>query len=497
MLTASLIYPHQLYSFHPAVDTQNLHVFVEETLFFGDERYPVRFHKQKLMLHRASMRHYIDNMMAGYNVLYLEYHQLTSPDSVFQLLAERSIQKIRVVDPTDYMLEKRIRRFCKRFDFDLEWLESPNFINSVSELNEFYANKTKYYHADFYEAQREKLGILVDNVGEPIGGKWSFDSENREKFKKSQQSVLPAHLAPLENQYVTEAREYVEKYFPDNPGTTAAFFYPIERKAALKLMQDFVAHKLDYFGTYQDAITTIDPFLFHSLLSSSINIGLLSPMEVTQYALAYYEEHDVRLASVEGFVRQLIGWREFMRAVYVLDGVTQRTSNFFDQSRTLDERWYTADTGILPIDDTIAKALKYAYAHHIERLMLLGNFMVLCEIHPDNVYRWFMEMFIDAYDWVMVPNVYGMSQYADGGLMTTKPYISASNYVRKMSSYGNGDWAPIWDGLYWRFIHKHLDFFQSNPRLSMMSSHLKRMSDEKWQSHLENANTFLHSIRLS
>ncbi len=497
MSIASLIYPHQLYRPHPVVAADRLHVFIEDTLFFGDPSYPARFHKQKLLLHRVSMKRYINDMMTGYSVLYLEYGELDSPDAVFKILAERDIHELHVVDPTDYMLERRIRRYVKRFDYELVWYESPNFINSVGEVRDFFADKKKYYHADFYVEQRKKLGILVDSAAEPVGGKWSFDADNREKFKKGQQDVLPEHPPAYNNDdYVQAARDYVEKHFPDNPGTTAHFFYPIDRDGALSLLHQFLQQKLDHFGTYQDAITTVDPFLFHSMLSSSINIGLLSPIEVTEAALEYAAENDVRLASLEGFVRQLIGWREFMRAVYVLDGVTQRTTNFFNQNRDLDERWYQAETGILPIDDAIEKARRYAYAHHIERLMLLGNFMVLCEIHPDVVYRWFMEMFIDAYDWVMVPNVYGMSQYADGGLMTTKPYISSSNYVRKMSSYSKGDWMPVWDGLYWRFIHKHRSFFESNPRLAVMTSHLKRMSDEKWETHLQNANTFLETIPL-
>jgi deoxyribodipyrimidine photolyase-related protein len=203
---------------------------------------------------------------------------------------------------------------------------------------------------------------------------------------------------------------------------------------------------------------------------------------------------EIPLNSLEGFIRQIVGWREFIRLVYEREGTKQRTTNYWQFTRKIPKTFWTGDTGIAPIDCTIKKILKTGYAHHIERLMVLGNFMLLCEFDPDEVHKWFMEMFIDAYDWVMVPNVYGMTQFADGGLMTTKPYISGSNYLMKMSDYEKGSWQPIWDGLFWRFMHVHRDFFLQNPRIGMLVKTFDKMPEEKRNAHLQNANQYLQDL---
>jgi deoxyribodipyrimidine photolyase-related protein len=227
------------------------------------------------------------------------------------------------------------------------------------------------------------------------------------------------------------------------------------------------------------------------MLSPLLNVGLLTPSQVIEQVI---KAKKIPLNSLEGFIRQVIGWREFIRAVYHLRGVDQRTRNFWKHKRQLPHSFYTGTTGILPIDQTIKKILDHAYCHHIERLMILGNFMLLCEFDPDSIYRWFMEMFIDAYDWVMVPNVYGMSQFADGGMMTTKPYISSSNYIKKMSDYPSGKWCEIWDALFWRFLDKHKLFFKKQPRLNMVASQLKNKSKSWIDQRITIANKFLESL---
>jgi len=225
-----------------------------------------------------------------------------------------------------------------------------------------------------------------------------------------------------------------------------------------------------------------------------LNIGLITPREVIDKTLGYAEENPVPLNALEGFIRQIIGWREFMLAIYALEDNRERSTNFWQHTRKLPPSFYNGTTGIKPVGTVIHHLLNYSYCHHIERLMILGNFMLLCEIDPDEIYRWFMEMFIDAYDWVMVPNVYGMSQYADGGLITTKPYISSSRYIQKMSDFPKGKWCEIWDSLYWRFIHKHQDFFANNPRMKVMTFQLKRMGKAKSNGYLRQAERFLHSL---
>jgi deoxyribodipyrimidine photolyase-related protein len=226
-----------------------------------------------------------------------------------------------------------------------------------------------------------------------------------------------------------------------------------------------------------------------------MNVGLLTPGEVVKSAIAHAKKNNVPINSLEGFLRQVIGWREFMRATYEDLGVAMRTTNHWQHHRSMPKSFYDGTTGIPPVDDAIQRVLDTGYCHHIERLMVLGGFMFLCEIDPEEIYRWFMEMFVDSYDWVMVPNVFAMSQNADGGLITTKPYFSGSSYVRKMSHYKKGPWCDVWDGLYWRWIWNHVDELSRNPRWAMMCSMVKKMDTEKRGHHLLNAQEFLKDLR--
>jgi len=225
-----------------------------------------------------------------------------------------------------------------------------------------------------------------------------------------------------------------------------------------------------------------------------MNSGLISPKFIVAKTIEFYHSENIRLNSCEGFIRQIIGWREFIRGVYICKGVEERTKNFWGFKRKIPASFYNGTTGIDPVDDTIKKINHTAYANHIERLMIVGNFMLLCEFDPDEVYRWFMELFIDSYDWVMVPNVYGMSQFADGGLMSTKPYISSSNYILKMSNYKKGDWCKVWDALFWNFMDNQREFFLKNPRMRMLISSFDKMEITKKENHLITADNYLKNL---
>jgi deoxyribodipyrimidine photolyase-related protein len=270
--------------------------------------------------------------------------------------------------------------------------------------------------------------------------------------------------------------------------------FVISFQEAQQWLDDFVKNRFEQFGIYEDAIVAKEHVLHHAVLTPMLNIGLLNPQQILDTVISNAEANKIPLNSLEGFVRQIMGWREFIHLVYEREGIKQRTTNFWQFKRKIPANFWTGTTGIAPIDLTIKKILETGYSHHIERLMVLGNFMLLCEFDPNEVHQWFMELFIDAYDWVMVPNVYGMTQFADGGLMTTKPYISGSNYLMKMSDFEKGDWQPIWDGLFWRFMHVHRDFFLKNPRLGMLVKTFDKMSPEKQQMHLANANRFLKEL---
>jgi len=299
-----------------------------------------------------------------------------------------------------------------------------------------------------------------------VGGSYSFDTENRKKLPKEYKA--PLFLDSEKNKYIDEAIYYVSTHFGRAYGDPSNFSYAITREGALRLLSHFVETRLNDFGVFEDAISSVEGQLNHSVLTPYLNIGLLTPHEVVAVVLDAYKQGKAPLNSVEGFVRQVIGWREFMRAMYMLHGSQMRTCNFWKHTKKLGKEWWSGTTGIIPVDTTIHRLLQTSYSHHIERLMILGNYMLLEEIHPDEVYIWFMEMYVDSYDWVMVPNVYGMSQFADGGIFATKPYISSSNYILKMSNYKKGDWVAVWDNKFWDFLTKHRLFFSKNPRMSML-----------------------------
>jgi deoxyribodipyrimidine photolyase-related protein len=297
------------------------------------------------------------------------------------------------------------------------------------------------------------------------------------------------------NSFHEEAIEYTNKYFPTNYGNIdPADLFPVTFQESKKWLQQFLETKFVAFGDYEDAILQNEKWLNHSLLTPMLNIGLISPSYILNETLHYTSKNHIPLNSLEGFIRQIVGWREFIRAVYELKGTEERTKNFWGFKRKIPESFWRGETGILPIDLTIKKVLETGYCHHIERLMVLGNFMLLCEFDPEEVHRWFMELFVDAFDWVMVPNVYGMSQFADGGIMSTKPYISGSNYLMKMSDYPKGEWQAVWDGLFWHFMDKQRAFFLKNPRLGMLVRTFDKMSEDKKQEHLKNAHFYLNSL---
>lgn len=494
-----LIFPHQLYDEHPGLsqDPEQI-LLVEDTLFFGDAHHPASFHQQKLWLLRASMKRFAQRLEErGHEVVYLEYG--SPSDSLTQVLREvvsqpaRHDPRIQVADPVDFLLSKRLHRAAGKLGFELEVLATPGFLNRPQENAEYRQGKQRWFMADFYKWQRKRLEILVDGE-EPQGGQWSFDAENRKKVPAKLRKSLP-ELPDVQRDAVDrEAVEYVRDNFAGNPGSLERLIYPTSHEAARRWLANFCEHRLERFGDYEDAILANESWLWHAVLTPMLNIGLLTPRQVLDEVLAFASKNELPLNSVEGFVRQMIGWREFMRATYEDLGVQMRTSNHWGHKRPMPASFYEGTTGLDPLDDVIQRALETGYCHHIERLMVLGGFMFLCEFEPREIYRWFMEMFVDSYDWVMVPNVYAMSQHADGGLITTKPYFSGSSYIRKMSNYKQGDWCEVWDGLYWRWIWNHVEELGKNPRWAMMCSMAKKMDQAKRERHLEVAEEYLQSL---
>lgn len=458
MKHVGLIFPHQLFKQHPVLAHTNEVYLIEDSLFFGDPYTKITMHTNKLILHRASMKAYADTLTKqGVVVHYIKYTQGTTIRDASFLQTNDTFY---VVDPTDFLLSKRLQESIS----SLVILDSPLFINTKDENQQYLASTPSYAMHTFYQYQRKRLGILLDASSGPLGGSWSYDAMNRKAIPKHHLPSLPNEPQEYDNAYVQEAKNYVADVF-ERDVTTIQFIYPCTHADAEHYVSQFLSERFANFGTYEDAMVEGKSLLYHSLLSPLLNIGLLHPLEVVQQAIHYAERHDIALHNTEGFIRQIIGWREYIRMLYEEQGVAMRTSNQWKHVRPLPHGYWDSTTGIPPLDDSIRRIQKTGYTHHIERLMLHGNFLFLNEVDPNDVYAWFMTQFIDSYDWVMVPNVYGMTQFTIPNLMTTKPYISGSNYVKKMSTYPSGSWSVIWDALFWSYIIDHLDILKKQGRM--------------------------------
>lgn len=403
-----------------------------------------------------------DMSKSGAILKYIDAARLKDSGEIADLLIKDGIDEVIFTALEDCWLDRRVKNALTKSEIKFKEMPHPHFLTSIQTIKNYQPKGNFFYFHDFYITQRKSRKILLEN-GKPEGGKWSFDAENRERLPK--QIKLPPPLKIKDTAITKEASKYIETYFTSNPGVSNLPLYPTTRAEAISWMDDFFENKYSNFGRYEDAISQNEPLLFHSLFTPLLNVGLISPAELVERAL----NAEAPLNSKEGFIRQIIGWREFIRLIYIRHGTKQRTENFLNNQRPLSTKFYDGTTGVVPFDNSVKRVIESGYCHHIERLMVLGNFMLLCDIHPNGVYQWFMELFIDSYDWVMVPNVYGMSQYADGGLMTTKPYISGSNYILKMSNFKKGPWCEIWDALYWRFINNNYELIRKNPRMSVMA----------------------------
>ncbi len=472
-----LVFPQQLFEQHPAFELAQEFWLIEDELFFTK----VPFHQKKLALHRASMSYYAEYLRSNNKeVRYIEEKE-AKLEGIFAQLRQITTQLI-VVDPTDFLLEKRIRRYASQQEMSIHWLNNPSFLNTPTDNKALFGQREqRFFMADFYKKQRERLGILLEANGHPLGGRWSFDADNRKALPKG---LATPDFPVYQSSWAQEAQTFISENYPTHPGDPNLSAYPVTHQEAKAALDFFIENNLERFGPYQDAFSTDSTFVFHSNLSAALNIGLLLPGEVVERVLDAFQAGKVAIESTEGFIRQVIGWREFIRAVYEKVGVVQRTKNAMQHHRALDWKKLSALSMFVQVDH---KLQKHAYAHHIERLMLLGNFFFLAEMHPDEVYQFFMTYFIDAYDWVMVPNVYGMSQYADGGLMTTKPYFSGSNYLKKQGFKTDAEGAALFDALFWHFVDKHQERLRKNMRTVQMVANWNRMLPEKKAAHLERA----------
>ena len=446
-----------------------------------------KYHKHKILFFLSAMRKYAEELKKeGFEVHYekIDDKELKSDiknkkyeDSLIDFIKSKKIQHLHVFEIEDKFFETRILKIAEKNKIKLSVHTSPMFFTTRERFKSYISPTKRPFMKTFYEAQRKYLKILIEDGDKPVGGQWSFDEENRKPLSKNYTEIkLPVYKLDAVDQQVANI---IEKRFADHPGSTKNFWLPTDRKAAQLWFESFLKERFKDFGTYEDALSDQIDIINHSVLTPYLNTGLLTPDDIIKATLIYAKKNKISMGSTEGFIRQIIGWREFIRGIYQNYSEKQDTTNFWNHQKKLTPAWYTGDTGIKPLDDVIKKTVKLGYAHHIERLMVVGSLMLLLEIHPQEAHKWFMEMFIDSSDWVMGPNVYGMAIFSDGGVFATKPYFCGSNYYKKMGPYKTGDWQPGVDGLYWSFIENHKTFFLKNPRLSMMARTVEKMDEAK------------------
>jgi deoxyribodipyrimidine photolyase-related protein len=459
-----LIYPTQLFDYkYVKSDIQKYKI--DKVFIIEDDNYftKYKFHRLKLVFHRASMKYYYDYLISNKN--HVEYYEYT--DNYLQHLKNKNIY---FYNPVDRNIIKKLNDGCKKYQYKLTMLETPEFITTYEELAEYdkLQKGKKFMHdSSFYKWQKKRLNILVDIK--------SQDKENRESFSKTQKDVFSPKIT--NSKYIIEAKKYITKHFNSNWGDIDNCVYPIDHHGAKLWLLDFIKNRLTNFGKYEDAFQSNINFGFHSVLSPLLNIGLLTDRDILDAITPYIKSKKVPINSLEGYIRQLIGWKQSMRYLYEFHFNKFYGKNFLKHTNKISRKFWDATTGIPPIDNCINKAKQYGYLHHIERLMVMGQFFLLTMINPKDVYDWFISLVsMDSYEWVMIPNIYGMIMYADGGFMMSRPYFSSSAYIKKMSGgqkqsqnaeskikLSDGkeySWDAIWDALYYNLIYKHRTIFK-------------------------------------
>lgn len=472
-MNLAIIYPNQLFEIkYLPYDSNKIDTFVivEDPIYFSDAERKLKFNMLKLIYQRACMKYYESYLKSKkMDVIYIEWNAKSGMlfDQIKSIFGPN--QNLHIIDPIDHLLESRIELGVKKYHHQVTFYDSPAFLLTADELDLYQSKRAdkKFFQYNFYTWHRKTFNILMDG-NKPIGGKYSFDKYNREKIPDKNFKEFIAHNKikvpepTYNNKFYAEAIKYCEEtfdnYYLDNYEPNNIYLYPITHSDSKKHFDIFLKYKLEYFGTYEDAIDSSCDSMFHSVISPLQNIGLIIPSWVESKILDFYEKSKDKtsiLPSVEGFIRQL-NWREYSRLLYWYAYDDIQPKNYLENKKHLNNAWYNGTTGLLPVDTVIKHAFQFGYLHHILRLMIMCNIFNLCQIDPNDAYNWFMEFSLDSYDWVMINNVYSMGMYADGGLTTTKPYISSSNYVLNMSNFKkDGKWDLDWNVLYYNFINRN------------------------------------------
>jgi deoxyribodipyrimidine photolyase-related protein len=448
-------------------------------------------HKARIAVFLSGMRHFAHRLEEKkYHVVYQtldDPHALSSFKDVFGTWIKKyQPQKVIVVEPGEYRVLTELASLTKSLAVDLEVKQDRSFLSSVDDFKNYAKDKKQIRMEFFYREMRRRHNILMDEK-DPIGGKWNFDQENRKSFGKQGPGKLP-ELIFNQDKTTKDVISLVNKLFKDHPGSLENFNWTVTPEEAQKCLDFFIKNLLPEFGNWQDAMWEGEAFLYHSRLSVAMNLKLISPLKVIKAAEKAYHQGKASLPAVEGFIRQILGWREYVRGVYfsLMPGYLER--NFLNAYEKLPPLYWSGKTEMNCLKTVINQTMDYGYAHHIQRLMITGLFSLLYGVNPKEIHEWYLAVYVDAIEWVELPNTLGMSQYADGGVMASKPYIASGKYVSRMSNYckgcrfdpgiSHGEKACPFTTLYWDFVRKHKNLLEKNPRLGMQVKNWNKFSPE-------------------
>ena len=472
----------------------------------ADEAGYVRHHQQKIALIFSAMRHFADQLQqAGRNVTYLRYGEeadmASFADAVGLMIERLKVNRLIVTEPGEWRLHEEMQSWSDKFGMAVDILPDDRFLADHDEFADWARGKKQLRMEFFYREMRRKTGLLM-NGSEPLGGQWNYDADNRKKLPKGHQT--PPRLAFAPDAMTEDVLALVAQHFGNHIGTLDGFAWPVTAAEAEKQFQHWLDFCLPHFGDYQDAMKSGEVFLYHGLVGAAINLGLLDPLAVCREAEARYHSGQAPLNAVEGFIRQILGWREFIRGLYWLKMPDYADSNYFAHDRKLPDFYYSGETEMNCMREAIAATREHAYAHHIQRLMVTGNFALLAGLDPAGVNQWYLEVYADAFEWVQLPNTQGMALFADGGVVGSKPYAASGAYINRMSDYcgscryqvkqAHGEDACPFNYLYWDFMIRHRDKLGNNPRMGMVYRNLDKMDDDKRDGVTASAQAFLEDL---
>ena len=485
-----LILGDQLDEAHPALSDYNADTDIILMVESSFEANYVWSHKARIAIFLSAMRHFAQKLSkSGYTVQYIKGSELSLAEAIRNEIRRYQATHLIFVTPGEFRLKAELESLAKECRVELKVLEDTHFYCSLEEFKAWVGSKKELRLEYFYRYMRKKHDILIEQDGTPVGGEWNFDDQNRRPFPKQGPGLIPPPPFFEQDSITKEVIAYVESKYADHPGSLQEFKWAVTREQSLEALHYFVRHRLRNFGTHQDAMWKKTPFGWHSILSAALNLKLLNPREVIAEVLKAFKEQGLDLATVEGFIRQIIGWREFVRGIYYLDMPNLAEQNFFSHQRALPKWYWSGETKMNCMKDAIGQTLEYGYAHHIQRLMVTGNFALLAEILPKAVSDWYLAVYVDAIEWVEMPNVLGMALFANGGRFTSKPYIASGAYINRMSNYchgcayqpsiKSGEGACPMTTLYWNFLLKHQNSLEKNPRTRLMTVNLKKFSEQE------------------